>query len=164
MKLRNMIRTAAISLALALWPGPSASAQEHKHESQQDAPTIRLSTELVSLSVTVTDQKGRAVTGLKREDFKVYENGLEQPLSFFSAEEAPVCWGLVLDRSGSKTRSSVCALAAKRRSGTRSALRWIISNKPDIARKCWWLSLTGKTTAAAPHFGIWSRALKKRMC
>ena len=102
MKFGSTIQTAVILLALALmfsWP---AFAQEHKHEQQpQDPATIKVSTELVSLSVTVTDQKGKAVLGLKREDFKVYENGVEQPLNFFSTEEMPVCWGLVLDRSGS---------------------------------------------------------------
>src|SRR6266545_6063169 len=101
MKLRSVIRTAAVVCALSLLLGSPSLAQEHKHETAQDASTLKLSTDLVSLSVTVTDQKGQAITGLKREDFKVYENGVEQPLSFFSAEEAPVCWGIVLDRSGS---------------------------------------------------------------
>lgn len=102
MKCGRKIQTAVILLAVALMSGGLALAQEHKHESQpQDPAPIKLSTELVSLSVTVTDQKGKAVLGLKREDFKVYENGIEQPLNFFSTEEMPVCWGLVLDRSGS---------------------------------------------------------------
>src|SRR6266545_2281430 len=101
MKLRSVIRTAAVVCALSLLLGSPSLAQEHKHETAQDASTLKLSTDLVSLSVTVTDQKGQAITGLKREDFKIYENGIEQPLSFFSAEEAPVCWGIVLDRSGS---------------------------------------------------------------
>src|SRR6266545_158805 len=101
MKLRSVIRTAAVVCALSLLLGSPSLAQEHKHETAQDASTLKLSTDLVSLSVTVTDQKGQAITGLKREDFKIYENGVEQPLSFFSAEEAPVCWGIVLDRSGS---------------------------------------------------------------
>lgn len=102
MKFGSKIQTVVILLVVALmfsWP---AFAQEHKHEPQpQDPATIKVTTELVSLSVTVTDQKGKAVLGLKREDFKVYENGINQPLSFFSTEEMPVCWGLVLDRSGS---------------------------------------------------------------
>ncbi len=51
--------------------------------------------------MTVTDRKGRAVTGLKKEDFKIYEDGGEQTIGFFSAEERPASWGLVLDRSGS---------------------------------------------------------------
>jgi Ca-activated chloride channel family protein len=78
-----------------------ASDTPAQQQGQQGAPSLKLDTDLVSLSVTVTDQKGRAITGLKKEDFKVYENGGEQPISFFSAEERPASWGLVLDRSGS---------------------------------------------------------------
>ena len=38
---------------------------------------------------------------LKQDAFKVYEDGVEQQIGFFSSEESPVSWGLVLDRSGS---------------------------------------------------------------
>jgi len=102
MKFKSIIQTVMVLLALVFLSGLPAFAQEHKHETQpQDPMSLKLSTELVSLSVTVTDQKGQAITGLKREDFKVYESGVEQKLDFFSAEEMPVCWGIVLDRSGS---------------------------------------------------------------
>jgi hypothetical protein len=66
-------------------------AQQHQHEAQQEAATVKLARDLVSLNVMVTDRNGRAILGLKREDFKVYEEGVEQPISFFSAEEAPAC-------------------------------------------------------------------------
>jgi Ca-activated chloride channel family protein len=51
--------------------------------------------------VIVTDRGGRPVPALKGEDFRLYEDRVEQKISFFSAEEAPVSWGLILDRSGS---------------------------------------------------------------
>lgn len=101
MKSSRVFQMAVALLALAFLLRSPSLAQEHKHEPAQDAASLKLSTELVSLSVTVTDQKGKAVIGLGREDFKVYENGVEQKLDFFSTEEMPVCWGLVLDRSGS---------------------------------------------------------------
>ena len=74
-------------------------------EAQQVEPDekITIDTDLVVLRATVSDKQGRAAAGLKQEDFKVYEDGVEQPLSFFSTEESPVSWGLVLDRSGSMT-------------------------------------------------------------
>lgn len=78
---------------------PSSLAQEKMPS--QDPATLKLSTAMVSLSVTVTDQRGKAVVGLERKDFQIYENSIEQPLSFFSMEEMPVSWALVLDRSGS---------------------------------------------------------------
>jgi Ca-activated chloride channel family protein len=70
---------------------------------QQDNPleTIRIDTNLVVLRIAVTDQHGRAATSLKQNAFRVYEDGVEQQVRFFSAEESPVTWGLVLDRSGS---------------------------------------------------------------
>ena len=74
-------------------------------EAQQDDvdEKVTIDTDLVVLRATVSDTQGRAPAGLKQADFKVYEDGVEQPLSFFSSEESPVSWGLVLDRSGSMT-------------------------------------------------------------
>lgn len=57
--------------------------------------------ELINVAVTVTDASGRQITGLRREDFVVYEDGVEQPISHFSAERVPVSLGLVVDTSGS---------------------------------------------------------------
>ena len=72
-------------------------------QAQQVDPleTIKIDTNLVVLRVTVNDQQGRAAMSLKQEAFKVYEDGVEQQIGFFSGEESPVSWGLVLDRSGS---------------------------------------------------------------
>lgn len=67
----------------------------------EQGPILRTQTELVALNVTVSNERGHVVTGLKREDFKVYENDVEQPVSFFTAEAVPASWGVVLDRSGS---------------------------------------------------------------
>jgi len=72
-------------------------------QAQQDVPldTIKIDTNLVVLRVAVSDQQGRAAINLKQDAFKVFEDGVEQPVSFFSAEESAVSWALVLDRSGS---------------------------------------------------------------
>ena len=72
-------------------------------QAQQDTPleTIKIDTNLVVLRVAVNDQQGRAVMSLKQDAFKLYEDGVEQQIGFFSSEESPVSWGLVLDRSGS---------------------------------------------------------------
>ena len=64
-------------------------------------PPVRLTTDLVLLNVMVTDRNGQAQLDLQKENFKVYEDGVEQTVSFFGAEETPVSWGLVLDRSAS---------------------------------------------------------------
>lgn len=80
---------------------PTPSVPPVKNEQESPEQKIVIETNLVLLRVAAMDRTGRALTGLKRDDFKVYENGVEQPISFFSAEESPATWGLVLDRSGS---------------------------------------------------------------
>jgi Ca-activated chloride channel homolog len=104
MKSRSIFQIVAVVLALILplvpLAGSPSAAQQRQRESPQGASAIRPSpTEPVSLSVTVSDQNGRSITGLKKEDFKIFENEVEQTISSFSAEDSPVSWGLVLDRS-----------------------------------------------------------------
>ena len=101
MKSRSMIYTAAVTMAFALLSGsPPLAQQQQQQQTPQGASAIKpSSTEPVSLSVAVTDQQGQALTGLKQEDFKVYENGVEQTINSFSAGDSPISWGLVLDRS-----------------------------------------------------------------
>lgn len=55
----------------------------------------------VTLSVIATDKKGRVVRDLKREDFRVFEEGAEQKITHFAKDESPVSYGLVVDNSGS---------------------------------------------------------------
>lgn len=62
---------------------------------------IRVDTTLVLIPVAVTDPMSRFVTGLDKENFKLLENGIEQEISQFSSEDAPLSIGLVFDTSGS---------------------------------------------------------------
>jgi VWFA-related protein len=57
--------------------------------------------ELVLLDVSVKDEKGGFVSGLKKENFKIYDNKVEQPITVFAAQDVPVTVGLVVDNSGS---------------------------------------------------------------
>ena len=93
-----------------LWMILLALAITVRAQAQQDSPleTIKIDTNLVVLRVAVNDQQGRAAMSLKQDAFKVYEDGTEQQVSFFSAEESPVSWGLVLDRSGSMMGMMSC--------------------------------------------------------
>jgi Ca-activated chloride channel homolog len=63
--------------------------------------SIKIPTEMVQLDVKVTDQNGRAISGLSKSDFAVYEDKVNQNIEAVSAEEAPVSMGLVIDTSGS---------------------------------------------------------------
>ena len=60
-----------------------------------------METALVVLPVRVTGANGDFVSGLKQEQFRVYENGREQPITLFRQEDTPVTVGLVVDHSRS---------------------------------------------------------------
>ncbi|HUK18168.1 MAG TPA: VWA domain-containing protein [Bryobacteraceae bacterium] len=62
---------------------------------------IRVDSNLVLIPVSVTDPKNHPVTGLRREDFRVFEGKAEQTLMQFASEDAPVSVGIVFDTSGS---------------------------------------------------------------
>ena len=62
---------------------------------------IRVQSTLVLIPVTVTDPLNRFVTGLDRENFRVFEDKNEQKVTHFASEDAPLSVGLVFDTSGS---------------------------------------------------------------
>jgi len=64
---------------------------------------IRVDTTLVVVPVTVTDANNRFVLGLEKSDFQVFEDGVEQKITHFSGEDAPISIGLLIDTSGSMT-------------------------------------------------------------
>jgi len=62
---------------------------------------IRVDTTLVPIPVSVTDPLRRFVTGLDKEDFRLYEDKVEQEISHLSSEDTPLSVGIVFDTSGS---------------------------------------------------------------
>ncbi|MBZ5586851.1 MAG: VWA domain-containing protein [Acidobacteriia bacterium] len=77
--------------------------------------SVRVDANLVLVPVTVCDAMNRPVTGLDRNDFRVFDDNIEQTVTAFSAEDEPVAVGLVFDVSGSmgpKIRLSRMAAAA----------------------------------------------------
>lgn len=67
---------------------------------QQQPPTLSVSTSEVIVPITVTDQKGKFVADLKEEDFKIYDEGKLQKITYFSRERnQPVVVGFLLDLS-----------------------------------------------------------------
>jgi len=62
---------------------------------------IRVNTTLVTLPVSVTDRDGRYIPNLRKEDFRLWEDGVEQPVAFFSSVDKPFSVVLMLDTSGS---------------------------------------------------------------
>jgi Ca-activated chloride channel family protein len=78
---------------------PRAKRPELKEEVPRG--DIRVQSTLVLIPVTVTDPLNRFVTGLDRENFRLFEDKSEQKVSHFASEDAPLSIGLVFDISGS---------------------------------------------------------------
>jgi len=78
-------------------------------------PTLRVDSSLVLIPAQVTTREGAPIMDLKRKDFRIYEDGAEQEISYFAKDDAPVSIGLLLDSSGSmrnkKQKSSEAAAA-----------------------------------------------------
>lgn len=128
-KFLSRIRSFAYLVPLILWLcgiQPSAAADKDKKEPVRNdanvnieprpklgdksgkeavlehrAGNIRIDTTLVQINVTVTDPLNRFVTGLEKEHFRLFEEKIEQAISQFSSEDAPLSIGLVFDTSGS---------------------------------------------------------------
>jgi Ca-activated chloride channel homolog len=62
---------------------------------------INVNVDMTLVNLTVTDRLDRLVTGLEKEHFRVYEDGIEQEVVTLSSEDVPVSIGLVFDMSGS---------------------------------------------------------------
>jgi len=79
---------------------PANPAQQILGDGQDPGP-VRIGTDLVSLTVTVTDPYNRLVTGLDKHNFEVFEDKVKQEISFFKDDDVPVSLGIVFDVSGS---------------------------------------------------------------
>ena len=78
----------------------------------QDAFRFRSGVELVNVTATVTDDSGRFVSGLNKEDFVIYDDGAKQDITYFSSDRVPVSLGILLDTSGSMNASKLATAKA----------------------------------------------------
>jgi len=76
-------------------PPPPAGAQA------QTGHRIKSDVDLVVLHVTVADDHGQFVPNLQEGNFRVFEQNVEQKISYFSRQDIPVTMGLIIDNSGS---------------------------------------------------------------
>jgi VWFA-related protein len=81
---------------------------------------FRADTRLVVLHASVTDRKGKLITNLNKDSFRVFENGELQQVKIFRREDVPVSLGLIIDDSGSmsskRSRVEAASLAMVRAS------------------------------------------------
>ncbi len=102
------------ALAQELAPKPSGSGDEY---------TIKVTVNMVVLGATAHDHKNIPVSGLDKDNFQVYEDGVLQPIKYFSHEDIPVTVGLVVDNSGS--------MKPKRQDVSAAALAFARSSNPQ---------------------------------
>lgn len=108
--IRRLALTPLLALALcALLPGATVAQttdpeplSRHREEPAQiyDKP-IQMDVSLVLVNATVSDPNDRLVTGLEKENFRVFEDGKEQEIATFSSEDVPISIGVIFDMSGS---------------------------------------------------------------
>lgn len=102
----------ALLLALLLLAGPSFAQipvqnvpppppPDQDTSKGQTGSRIKLNVSLVVLHTTVLDDRGKFVEGLTQDNFRIYEDKVEQKLSLYKREDIPVSMGLVIDNSGS---------------------------------------------------------------
>lgn len=77
------------------------NAEENKQDvrTKADDDEIIINTELVVVPVQITDKKGKSIVDIKRGEFKIFENGIEQEIEYFSNQEQPFTVALILDMS-----------------------------------------------------------------
>jgi VWFA-related protein len=96
----GLVRISTLSLALSILCTVPAGPQQPEQK-QEERYQFRVTVDLISLNVTVTDARNRFVTDLLQKDFSVYEDGVSQEVSVFSREDLPIRMMLLLDTSAS---------------------------------------------------------------
>lgn len=88
------------AFAQADTPEKTAAQQPAQYAGQEGASPIQVQVNEVIVPVTVTDQKGRFVSNLEKPDFKIFDQGKEQEIEFFTAERnQPVVIGFLIEQS-----------------------------------------------------------------
>jgi VWFA-related protein len=126
---KTIANFAALCLAFAIpnslagqTPQP-ANAQSPGMEKKGREYTINVEVNLVVLHATVLDKKGHIVNDLKPEDFRVFEDNVQQRVSVFSHADIPVTMGIVIDDSGS--------MREKREAVNAAALAFVKTSNPQ---------------------------------
>jgi VWFA-related protein len=121
----RLLSSLTLTGALALAGVAASHAQEPaQSQRQQGEAKIVRNVDLVVLHTTVVDPRsGHVVTDLKRENFRIYEDKIEQQMSTFRQEDIPVTVGLIVDNSGS--------MREKRERVNTAALTFVKTSNPQ---------------------------------
>jgi VWFA-related protein len=146
-----LLRAVLIVLALACLAAGSRA---------QERPTFSSSADLVVLHAMVEDGRGRAVPGLERDNFIVFEDNRPQEISFFSSVDAPASIGLLIDNSTSmipkRERVIAAALSFTELSNPEDEIFVLTFN--ERVREAW-----PPTIIAASHRDVLKRTLEREI-
>jgi Ca-activated chloride channel homolog len=100
-----------VFFGIVLWKLPplaiaqSAVLDDLKHDTPgqliKSGQSVHVDVDLVLVNVTVTDPYDRLVIGLEPDNFRIFENSVEQEIQYFSSEDVPISIGVIFDLSGS---------------------------------------------------------------
>src|SRR4249920_992495 len=103
---RNAFRRGMISLGFVyfIWGGifPSPITAQKK----DDTFNLKVPVELVIVPVTVEDKDGNLVSGLTKDDFELYVEGVRQEITYFSSDPVPLSVAILIDKSMESTALS----------------------------------------------------------
>jgi Ca-activated chloride channel family protein len=88
---------------LSATPQPSPSATSASKQQAGEDEVVRVDTNLVTIPASIMDRDGRYITDLRKEDFQIFEDGVEQEVAVFVPVEQPFTILFLLDVSGSMT-------------------------------------------------------------
>src|SRR5882672_6983476 len=97
-------RTPPVLRSGGTYSSNQADSQKDKNSGSTDVDegsVVRVSTSLISVPAVVMDRNGRYIPNLKKEDFRIFEDGVEQRVAYFASVERPFTVALMLDVSGS---------------------------------------------------------------
>lgn len=110
----TMLAAGILAAGLAGWPalnavGSGGASKTPTQQQSQQPPQVQqplnVQVTVVNVFVTVRDKHRAIISDLKKEDFKILEDGVEQKVAFFSKElELPITLAMLVDTSGSMTR------------------------------------------------------------
>ncbi len=81
--------------------GKTSAPSQRPDGQNKDGSAVKLTTNVVTFTVTVTDPNNRLVTGLDRQHFEVFEDKVKQNIEYFNDDDSPLSVGIVFDVSGS---------------------------------------------------------------
>ena len=97
-------RTRPVLRSTGVYAGSQEQPQQPTNKGSNEideGSVVRVNTSLITVPAVVMDRNGRYIANLRKEDFRIYEDGVEQEISYFASVEKPFTVALMLDVSGS---------------------------------------------------------------